>query len=35
VAGSGAPRAWRGHPLDEGMYDVLAAGERTLGDDAV
>jgi hypothetical protein len=29
VAGRGAAHAWRGHALEEGMYDVLG-GERTL-----
>jgi hypothetical protein len=32
VVGAGAARAWRGSLLEDGMYEVLAAGARTLED---
>jgi hypothetical protein len=30
VTGSGVARMWRGHVLEDGTYDVLAAGKSTL-----
>jgi hypothetical protein len=30
VTGTGAPRMWRGHMLEDGTYDVLASGKSTL-----
>ncbi len=32
LIGAGAPRAWRGVALEEGMYDLLPGGKATLGD---
>jgi hypothetical protein len=30
VSGTGSPRVWRGNVLEDGTYDVLAAGKSTL-----